>query len=53
MDALAIRTRLHDYPKSNKGWGIALDPFSSIIVGEDLRKSLYVLMGAARRMAVS
>jgi putative ABC transport system permease protein len=45
MDALAIRIA-HDYPKSNKGWGIALDSFSSIAVGPDLRRSLYVLMGA-------
>lgn len=45
MDALAIRIA-HDYPKSNKGWGIALDSFASIAVGQDLKQSLYVLMGA-------
>jgi putative ABC transport system permease protein len=45
MDALAIRIA-HDYPKSNKGWGIAIDPFSSVLVGSDLKQSLYVLMGA-------
>jgi putative ABC transport system permease protein len=45
MDALAIRIA-HDYPKSNKGWGIGIDAFSSIAVGQDLRQSLYVLMGA-------
>ncbi|HEY4988754.1 MAG TPA: ABC transporter permease [Opitutaceae bacterium] len=45
MDALAIRIA-HDYPKSNKGWGIGIDPFSSVLVGSDLRQSLYVLMGA-------
>ncbi len=45
MDALAIRIA-HDYPKSNKGWGIGIDSFSSIAVGQDLRQSLYVLMGA-------
>ena len=45
MDALAIRIA-HDYPKSNKGWGIALDAFNDIRVGSDLRVSLYVLMGA-------
>ncbi|MGA2017935.1 MAG: ABC transporter permease [Opitutaceae bacterium] len=45
MDALAIRIA-HDYPKSNKGWGIGIDAFSSILVGPDLRQSLYVLMGA-------
>jgi putative ABC transport system permease protein len=45
MDALAIRIA-HDFPKSNKGWGIGLDPFTSILVGSDVRVSLYVLMGA-------
>src|ERR1017187_4097602 len=45
MNALAIRIA-HDYPKSNKGWGVALDSFSSIAVGDYLRQSLYVLMGA-------
>jgi len=45
MDALAIRIA-HDYPKSNKGWGVAIDSFNSILVGDDLRNSLYLLMGA-------
>ncbi|HEY5078419.1 MAG TPA: ABC transporter permease, partial [Opitutaceae bacterium] len=45
MDALAIRIA-HDYPKSNKGWGIGLDAFSAIMVGGDLKQSLYVLSGA-------
>ena len=45
MDALAIRIA-HDYPKSNKGWGVGLDSFSSIVVGDYLRQSLYVLAGA-------
>jgi putative ABC transport system permease protein len=45
MNALAIRIA-HDYPKSNKGWGVALDSFSSIAVGDYLRQSLYVLMGS-------
>lgn len=45
MDTLAARIA-HDYPKSNKGWGIAIDSFSSIVVGDDLKQSLYVLMGA-------
>jgi putative ABC transport system permease protein len=45
MDALAIRIA-HDYPKSNKGWGIGIDSFASVAVGGDLKRSLYVLMGA-------
>ena len=46
MDALAIRIA-HDFPKSNKGWGVELDAYSSIIIGgEKKRESLWVLMGA-------
>src|SRR5665213_1897329 len=45
MDELARRIA-HDYPKSNKGWGVAIDSFSSTLVNGDLRLSLYVLMGA-------
>jgi putative ABC transport system permease protein len=45
MDALAIRIA-RDFPKSNKGWGIGIDSFNSVLVGQDLRQSLYVLMGA-------
>jgi putative ABC transport system permease protein len=45
MDALAIRIA-HDYPKSNKGWGIGLDTFSEVTVNPFLRTSLLVLMGA-------
>ena len=36
----------HDYPDSNKGWGVAVDPLSDTIVGRQLRKSLYVLLAA-------
>jgi putative ABC transport system permease protein len=45
MDALASRIA-HDYPKSNKGWGIGIDPFSTVLVGDQLKQSLYLLMGA-------
>jgi putative ABC transport system permease protein len=45
MDALAIRIA-HDYPKSNKGWGVGIDSFDSVLVGSDLKQSLYVLMAA-------
>jgi putative ABC transport system permease protein len=45
MDALAARIA-HDYPKSNKDWGVGIDSFSSTAVGDDLKRSLYVLMGA-------
>lgn len=45
MDAIGARIAL-DYPDSNKGWGVAVDPFADTIVGTQLRKSLYVLLSA-------
>ena len=45
MDALGARMA-QDYPKSNKGWGVGIDPFSEVLVNPMLRQSLYVLMGA-------
>jgi putative ABC transport system permease protein len=45
MDALAERIA-QDFPKSNKGWGVGIDPFSEVLVNPELRQSLYVLMGA-------
>jgi len=45
MDALAARIA-HDYPKSNKGWGVGIDAFSEVLVNPEVRQSLYVLMGA-------
>jgi predicted permease len=45
LDALAAATA-HDFPESNKGWGLSLDSFDSIIVDTDVRRSLYLLMGA-------
>jgi putative ABC transport system permease protein len=45
MDALAARFA-HDFPDSNKQWGLAVDPFASVLVGNDVRRSLYVLMAS-------
>jgi putative ABC transport system permease protein len=45
MNAIGARIA-HDYPDSNKGWGVAVDPLSDTIVGRQLRKSLYVLLAA-------
>ncbi|HEY7212716.1 MAG TPA: ABC transporter permease [Bryobacteraceae bacterium] len=45
MNAIGARIA-HDYPDSNKGWGVAVDPMSETIVGRQLRKSLYVLLAA-------
>jgi putative ABC transport system permease protein len=45
MDAIGARIA-RDYPDSNKGWGVAIDPMSETFVGRQLRKSLYVLLAA-------
>ena len=45
MDAIGARIA-HDYPDSNKGWGVAVDRLSETIVGRQLRQSLYVLLAA-------
>ncbi len=45
MNAIGARIA-HDYPDSNKGWGVAVDPLSDVTVGKQLRKSLYVLLAA-------
>jgi predicted permease len=34
------------YPDSNKGWGVAVDRLADRIVGDQLRQSLYILLGA-------
>lgn len=34
------------YPDSNNGWGVTVDRFEDRIVGDQLRQSLYVLLGA-------
>jgi putative ABC transport system permease protein len=45
MDAIGGRIA-HDYPDSNKGWGVAVDRYSDILVNQDLKQSLYVLLAA-------
>ena len=45
MDAIGARIA-RDYPDSNKGWGVAIDPFADTVVGTQLRQSLYVLLSA-------
>jgi putative ABC transport system permease protein len=34
------------YPDSNKGWGVTVDRFEDRVVGDQLRRSLYVLLAA-------
>ncbi len=45
MDAIGARIA-HDYPDSNKGWGVVVEPFADTIVNSGLKQSLYVLLGA-------
>ena len=45
MDAIGARIA-QDYPDSNKGWGVTIDPFADTVVGTQLRQSLYVLLSA-------
>ena len=45
MDAIGKRIAA-DYPDSNKDWGVGIDPLAEIMVGKQLRTSLYVLLTA-------
>ncbi len=45
MDAIGARIA-QDYPDSNKGWGVGIDPLVETVVGKQLRNSLYVLLAA-------
>jgi len=46
MDVIARRLA-HDFPESNKGLGVMVDPYGDTLVGLPLRRSLSVLLGAA------
>ncbi len=43
MDVIGKRIE-QQYPDSNKGWGVRVDRFTDMVVGDQLRRSLYVLM---------
>jgi putative ABC transport system permease protein len=45
MDGIGARIAT-DYPDSNKGWGVSLVRFVDVVVGQQLRSSLYVLLAA-------
>ncbi|HEY4299683.1 MAG TPA: ABC transporter permease [Candidatus Didemnitutus sp.] len=45
MDAIGRRIE-HDYPDSNKGWGVAVDPLADTVAWPELRHWLYVLLAA-------
>jgi putative ABC transport system permease protein len=43
----AISARLAaDHPETNQGWGVAVEPYATVIVGKDLHQSLYLLVAA-------
>ena len=46
LEAIAARIA-HDYPASNKGWGVTVDPLADRVVGDQLRQMLYLLLAAA------
>jgi putative ABC transport system permease protein len=45
LDAIGAQIA-HQYPDSNKGWGVSIDRYAEAIVGPDLRRSVLILMGA-------
>jgi putative ABC transport system permease protein len=45
MDAIGARIAAA-YPDSNKGWGVFVERFEDRVVGQQLRRSLYVLLAA-------
>jgi putative ABC transport system permease protein len=45
MDAIGARIAAQ-YPDSNKGWGVGIDPFSQIVIAPEIRQALYILLGA-------
>ncbi len=34
------------YPKSNKNWGADVEPYQNVFLGDDIRKALWLLLGA-------
>jgi len=45
LDAIGARIAA-DYPDSNKGWGVSTLRYMDIVVGQQLQRSLYVLLTA-------
>jgi putative ABC transport system permease protein len=45
MDTIGSRIAAQ-YPDSNKGWGVTVDPYIDQVVQPDLRRSLWVLLAA-------
>ncbi len=45
MDTIGRRIA-QDFPDSNKDWGVAVDPLQETFAGPELRRALYVMLGA-------
>jgi putative ABC transport system permease protein len=45
MDAIGVRIA-SDFPDSNKGWGVSIARFMDVVIGQQLQRSLYVLLAA-------
>jgi putative ABC transport system permease protein len=45
MDGIAARIA-REYPDSNKGWGVVIEPYAETLAGPQLRQSLYMLLAA-------
>jgi predicted permease len=46
-DLLAVRAQIADtIPAWKKDWSVALEPFDRLLVGESLRQSIYIALGA-------
>jgi putative ABC transport system permease protein len=45
MDAIGARIAI-DFPDSNKGWGVSMVRFMDVVIGQQLQRSLYVLLAA-------
>jgi putative ABC transport system permease protein len=45
MDAIGSRIA-REYPDSNKGWGVVVEPVSEVFITPETRQALYILLGA-------
>jgi putative ABC transport system permease protein len=45
MNAIGARIA-HDYPDSNKDWGVTVQRYADVLVGDQLKRSLWVLLSA-------
>jgi putative ABC transport system permease protein len=45
MDGIGAQIAVQ-YPASNKGWGVTVERYADILVGQDLRRSVWIMMAA-------